>query len=140
MIKLINKILFYTKVVFLLIAFIITLYILLMRMDIDNSNILSVLPLFIPLFGVLTVFVFSFFLNKGNDNLIYNISCVMVLLSIIVIDYRTLFDNNIISITKINLNYFDGQTMRIKLILYLTIIGNLMLIIKEFKEKTKIHS
>lgn len=140
MIKLINKILFYTKVVFLLIAFIITLYILLMRMDIDNSNLLSVLPLFIPLFGVLTVFVFSFFLNKGNDNLIYNISCVMVLLSIIVIDYRTLFDNNIISITKINLNYFDGQTMRIKLILYLTIIGNLMLIIKEFKEKTKIHS
>ena len=140
MIKLINKLLFYTKVVFLLIGFIITLYILLMRMDIDNSNILSVVPLFIPLFGVLSVFVFSFFLNKGNNNIIYNISCVLVLLSIIIVDYRTLFDNNIISVTKLNLNYFDGQTVKIKLILYLTIIGNIMLIIKEIKENKKIHS
>ena len=140
MIKLINKILFYTKVIFLLIAFIITLYILLMRMDINNSSILSIIPLFIPLFGVLCVFVFSFFLNKGDNNLLFNIGCVLVLLTIIIIDYRTLFDNNIISITKINLNYFDGQTMRIKIILYLTIIGNIMLIIKEKKDFKKIHS
>ncbi len=140
MIKLINKILFYTKVIFLLIAFIITLYILLMRMDINNSSILSIIPLFIPLFGVLCVFVLSFFLNKGDNNLLFNIGCVLVLLAIIIIDYRTLFDNNIISITKINLNYFDGQTMRIKIILYLTIIGNIMLIIKEKKDFKKIHS
>ena len=140
MIQLINKILFYTKVIFLLVTFTVTLYILLMRMDVDNTNILSVIPLFIPLFGALTVFVFSFFLNKGNNNLIYNISCVLVLLSIMIVDYRTVFDNNIISVTKLNLNYFDGQTMRIKLILYLTIIGNIMLIIKEIKENRKIHS
>ena len=140
MTKLINKILFYSKVIFLLIAFIITLYILLMRMDINGSSIFSTLPLFIPLFGVLCVFVFSFFLNKGNSNLVFNIGCVLVLLAIILIDYRTLFDKNIISITKINLSYFDGQTMRIKLILYLTIIGNIMLIVKEIKENKKIHS
>ena len=137
MVKLINSILFYIKVIFLLIAFIITFYILLMRMDINKSNILSVLPEFIPLLGVLTAFVFSFFLNKGNDNLLFNIGCVLVLLAIIIIDYRTLFDRNVISLYKINLNYFNGQVIRIKLILYLTIISNLMLIIKE---KVKIHS
>ena len=140
MTKLINRILFYTKVVFLLIAFIITLYILLMRMDINGSSILSLLPMFIPLFGVLCVFVFSFFLNKGDNNLFFNIGCVLVLLAIIIIDYRTLFDNNIISVTKININYFDGQIIRIKLILYLTIIGNILLILKEKKENNKIHS
>ena len=138
--NILNKILFYTKVVFLLIAFTVTLYILLMRMDINGSSILSIMPLFIPLFGVLTLFVFSFFLNKGNSNLLFNIACVLVLLAIIIIDYRTIFDNNIISETKINITYFDGQIFRIKVILYLTIIGNLMLTIKEIKENKKIHS
>lgn len=140
MVKLINRILFYTKVVFLLIAFIITLYILLMRMDYNDSNALSIMPLFIPLFGVLSVFVFSFFLNKGDNNLLFNIGCVLVLLAIIIIDYRTMFDKNIISISEIKFNYFDSQSMRIKIMLYLTFVGNLMLIIKEMKEKKKIHS
>ena len=140
MIKLFNRILFYTKVIFLLISFVVTFYILLMKMDYNNSGILSTMPVFIPLFCVLIVFVFSFFLNKGDSNLIFNISCVLVLLAIIIIDYRTLFDKNIISITEIKFNYFDIETSKIKLMLYLTFVGNLMLIIKEFKENKKIHS
>lgn len=140
MVKLINKILLYTKIVFLLIAFTITLYILLMKMDYTDNNILSIMPLFIPLFGVLTVFVFSFFLNKADNNLLFNIGCVLVLLAIIIIDYRTIFDKNIISISEIRFNYFDGQVMRIKIMLYLTIIGNILLFLKDTKEKNKIHS
>ncbi len=138
--NLINRIIIYTKVVLLLIAFIMTLYILFMKMDINNSNILSVVPLFIPLLLVLIVFTFSFFLGYGNDNTFFNIGCVLVLLSIIIIDYRTMFDLNIISQTKLNINYFNSQTTRIKLILYLTFIGNLMLMFSEKKEKNKIHS
>ena len=138
--KLINKVLFYSKIIFLLISFVLTLYILFMKMDVSGNSILSVIPLFIPLFAVLTIFVFSFFLNIGNDNTFFNIGCVLVLFAIIVIDYRTLFDNNIISPYKIKVNYFDTQVIRIKIMLYLTFIGNLMLIYKERKEKVKIHS
>ena len=71
--KLINKILFYSKIVFLLIAFVLTLYILLIRMDTNDLSALSIFPLFIPLLLVLIVFVFSFFLNIGNDNIFFNI-------------------------------------------------------------------
>ena len=136
--KLINKILFYTKIVFLLIAFVITLYILLMRMDINNLSTWSIFPLFIPLFLVLIVFVFSFFLNIGKDNLLFNLVCVLVLFAIIIIDYRTIFDSNIISNTKINLNFFDLQTIRIKIMLYITFISNILLII--YEKKLKMHS
>ena len=136
--KLINKILFYTKIIFLLIAFVITLYILLIRMDTNGLSAWSIFPLFIPLFLVLIVFVFSFFLNISDDNIIFNLSCVLVLLAIIVIDYRTIFDSNIISNTKINLNFFDLQINKLKIMLYLTFISNILLMI--YEKKNKIHS
>ena len=138
MTELINKIFFYTKVVFLLIAFAITLYILLMRMDINGLSIFSIIPLFIPLLLLLIVFVFSFFLNIGNDNIFFNLVCVLVLLSIIIIDCRTIFDSNIISKFQLNLNYFDILTNKIKIMLYLTFISNILLII--YDKKNKIHS
>ncbi len=139
--KIINKILFYVKVIFLLIAFVVTLYIMLMKNDINGSSMLSLISLFIPLLAVLTVFVFSLFLNNGNDNMFFNICCVLVLIAIIIIDYRTIFDKNIVSQYKLNIIYFDGQIMHIKIMLYLIFIGNLMLVFKEKKEKKiKIHS
>lgn len=136
--KLINKILFYIKIVFLLIAFVITLYILLIKMDINGLSVLSIFPIFIPLFLVLSVFVFSFFLNIGDNNIMFNVSCILVLLAIIIIDYRTIFDSNIISSTKININFFDIQTHKIKIMLYLTFISNILLMI--YEKKKKIHS
>ena len=136
--KLINKILFCIKIIFLIIAFVVTLYILLVRMDVNELSITSVLSIFIPLFLVLTVFVFSFFLNIGNDNIIFNLTCVMVLLSIIFIDYRTVFDHNIISNAAINLNFFEIQTNKIIIMLYLMFISNILLII--YDKKNKIHS
>ena len=139
--KIINKILFYVKVIFLLIAFVVTLYIMLMKNDINGSSMLSLISLFIPLLAVLTVFVFSLFLNNGNDNMFFNICCVLVLIAIIIIDYRTIFDKNIVSQYKLNIIYFDGQIMHIKIMLYLIFIGNLMLVFKEKKEKKiKMHS
>ena len=136
--KLINQVLFYMKIVFLLIAFTMTLYILFVKMDLYNLSILSMLPLFIPLLLVLVMFVFSFFLNLGKTNTFFNVICILVLVSIILIDYRTLFDSNILSKTKINAYYFDLSTNRMKIMLYLTFISNILLII--YDKKKKIHS
>ena len=140
MVNLINKILIYIKIILLLIVFTVTLYILLLRMDYNELSVLSLLPMFIPLFLVLVGFVFSYFLNKGNDNIIFNISSVLVLIAIIVILYRTLFDSNIISQYTINLNYFDNYTFKIETILYLTFIANLMIIYDKKEKNNKIHS
>jgi hypothetical protein len=136
--KIFNRILFYTKIIFLLIAFTITLYILFMKMDTYELGITSILPISIPLLLVLIVFVFSFFFNIGKENMFFNIVCVLVLLAIIIIDYRTLFDNNIISKTKLNFNFFNISETKIKIMLYLTFISNILLII--YEKKNKIHS
>lgn len=136
--KVINKILFYTKIILLLVAFIITLYILLIKVDTYKESALSIISLFIPMLLLSIVFVFSLFLNVGKNNLFFNIACVLVLLSIIVIDYRTIFDGNIISKTKFNMYYFDLFVNKIKIMLYLTFISNVLLII--YEKKNKIHS
>jgi hypothetical protein len=136
--KIFNRILFYTKIIFLLIAFTITLYILFMKMDTYELGITSILPISIPLLLVLIVFVFSFFFNIGKENMFFNIVCVLVLLAIIIIDYRTLFDSNIISKTKLNFNFFNISETKIKIMLYLTFISNILLII--YEKKNKIHS
>lgn len=138
MVKLINKICFYTKIAFLLIAFSITLYILLIRMDSIGLNTWSIFPLFIPLLLILILFVFGYFLNIGKDNIYFNIICVLTLLAIILIDCRVVFDKNIISRMPINLNFFDLQVGKIKIMLYLMLISNILLII--YEKRKKIHS
>ena len=136
--KLMNRILFYTKIIFLLIAFTSTLYILLVKMDLYSLPITSVISLFIPLLLVLIVFVFSLFLNIGKDNTFFNIICILVLLAILLINYRTIFDNNIISNTKINIRFFDNNSNKIMIMLYLVFISNILLFI--YDKKKKIHS
>ena len=48
MIETISKLLFYLKIFLLLIAFSLALYISFMKMDFMSSNILAILPFFIP--------------------------------------------------------------------------------------------
>ena len=61
-----------------------------------------------------------------------------MLLAIIIIDYRTIFDKNIISNTIINLRFFDLEVGKIEIMLYLTFISNVLLII--YDKKIKMHS
>lgn len=136
--KLINRILFISKIILLIIAFVVSLYISLIKMDTYELSILSIVPLFLPLLLVLIAFVFSFFLNIARENTLFNIVCILVLLAIIIIDCRTIFDKNIISNTIINLRFFDLAAGKIEIMLYLTFISNVLLII--YDKKIKMHS
>ena len=109
-----------------------------MKMDTYGLSVVSIFPLFIPLLLVLIVFVFSLISNIGNNHIFFNIVSILVLMAIIVIDYRTIFDSNIISKTAINLYFFDLMATKIKIMLYLTFIINVLLMI--YEEKPKIHS
>ena len=137
---LINKSLFVLKIILLLIAFSITLYILLLKMDYYGNNILSIIPLFIPLFLVLVIMVVSFFMNIGNKNIFFNISSFLSLVAIIIIDFRTLFDKNIINNygAVVNFTFFDMQSAKLMFMLYLVFICNLLLCYSD--KKDKIHS
>ena len=133
--KALSQVFFYSKLLLLLIAFSITLYILLIRMDISELSAWSIFPLFVPLFLLLIVFVFGLFLNIGRDNTFFNMVCVLVLTAIVVIDFRTIFDTNIISQEKIHLDFFNMYVNKIEIMLYLTLISNILLIIYDKKEK-----
>lgn len=126
--KTINKIFFYLKIFLLLIAFSFSLYISFMRMDFMSSSMLSVLPTFIPFLVLLIIFVITMFNNKGNK-LYYNVASTLAFTAIIIITFRTIFDKNIIAYpASINLNFYNTQESKLKILLYLMIIGNIMLL------------
>ena len=130
--KIVNKILFYAKTILMLISFSLTMYISLMKMDFMSSNILAIIPFFIPFLILLVLSVISIVFNKDNDNILFNFVCILSFLAIIIISLRTLFDKNIIQYgTSINYNFFINQEIRMKLLLYLIIGCNGCLILKK---------
>ena len=138
---LINMGLFYLKVIVLLIAFSLSLYISFMRVDYYNQSILNIIPLFLPFLLLLILFVFQFAFNKNNGNLLNNLSCVLAFIAIIIICIRTIFDSNIInSFGKLSFDFFTNQEVRMKLLLYLMLVGNLCLLYLDKKKIAKIHS
>ena len=140
MCDLINKILFYIKVFLLILAFSFASYICFIKMDTMSSNLLAILPIFIPFLTLVILFVFNMFYDKGNKNLGYNICCTLAFLAIIIVSLRTIFDQNIITYPSIvNLSYFNLYEVRIKVLLYLLILGNIMVLYQE-KKNNKIHS
>ena len=126
--KTINKMFFYLKIFLLLISFSFSLYIAFMKMDYMSSNILAVLPTFIPFLVLLIIFVISMFNNKDNK-LYYNIVSTLAFIGITIITFRTIFDKNIIAYpAQININFYNAQEGKIKLLLYLMILGNIILL------------
>ena len=141
MVNLINKVLFFAKILSLPVAFSFTLYILFMQIDYNNQSILTIFPLFLPFLSLLIIYVFGFMFNKNNDNLLNNLVSLLVFLAIIIVSFRTIFDHNIIHpVSTINFDFFERQEVRIKLLLYLVLISNLGLLYLEKKKNRKIHS
>lgn len=141
MLKFINKVFFYLKIIFLLIAFSFALYIAFMKMDFTSSNMLTILPVFIPFFILLILFVFDLFLDWKDYNLYCNAVSTLSFITITIITLRTVFDKNIVaSSSLINFGFYDMQEGIIKALLYLMIIGNIGLLIYQKRKKVKIHS
>ena len=125
----INKIFFYLKIFFLLIAFSFSLYISFMRMDFMSSNMLAILPIFIPFLVLIIIFCVSMFNNYRINELYYNIASTLAFIAIIIITFRTIFDKNIIAYpAQINLNFYNAQEGMIKVLLYLMILSNIILL------------
>ena len=139
MLKILNRIIFFTKVFLLLIDFVLTLYIMLMMNSVYQNEIVSLLFTCLPLFCVLIIFVISFFFKEGDNNTIFNISSLLALITILIITYRTIFDQNMVMWIKSNMNfyYFRNQIKIIKILGYSIFIGNLLIIYHDKKLKIK---
>ncbi len=135
--KIINKVLFYVKVVFLLVAFSLALYIGMINMDSFNEILLVLIIRVLPYLLLLILFVVTFFFNYEN-NILCNGSSLLAFIACIIIYLRTIFDKNIIDLEPVNKLYYDGFEGKIQILLYLILISNILLIY--YNKKNKIHS
>ena len=131
--KLINTVLFYSKIIILLIAFTLTLYIIFSMNYYYQKDITSVFMAGLPLFLVLVTFMISIFKDNVRDNLFFNIASVLSLIAIVIIDYRTIFDRNMVLWieSKMNFYYFINSLRGIKILCYIVFLGNILLLIKK---------
>ncbi len=129
MLKIVNKIIFFLKVFLLLFDFIMTFYIMLMMNSYYENEILNIIFVCLPLFLVLIIFVVSFFFKEGDDNTLFNVSSFLALIAILIVEFRTITDQDMVMWEKISINfyYFRNQIKLIKILGYSIFIGNLLI-------------
>ena len=129
MIEMINKVMFYFKLILLLLVFTLTLYILFSMYDYYKTGFWNLILISLPLLLSLIMFVLSFFFKVGDDKTLFNVGCILALIAILIIDYRSIFDKNMVLWVKgeINFYYFQNQITQIKILCYSIFIGNLVL-------------
>ena len=107
-----------------------------------NKDIVSVLPQFIPFLLLLVLFIVNMiFKQEGVTKcLFYNLTCCLLLTTIVLVSLRSIMDTNMVLNGKygygIDFNFFDNFLAYIDIMLYGLIISNILFMFKE-KDKVK---
>ena len=142
MIKILNKLIYILKNILLPLTFIATIYITVfmfkrLEKDIFGANLFEFLKVVIPFIILLILILVNSFLNikTVKDNIFYNLTSFIVLITISIFCYRALLDQNMFLWHKygynINFNYFSDQIASIQVMLYGLSLANILLIIKD---------
>lgn len=148
MTDLINKILSFLKIILVVAAFAINLYIMLyMYYNLEKqpfgSDFIDFVKTLLPFvfFLILVVVNISAKQKTVNNNLFYNITCCTVLAAVLYMQYRALFDPNMVLRYKsdygINFDYYADQLYQIKAMIYGLSVANIFLIIENHLSKKK---
>ena len=139
--RIFNGLFYGFKFLLLIGSFGVTLFILI-RMNIRlDKDMVSILPQFIPFIVLLILFIINIiFKHSGvTKNLFYNLTCCLVLITIIFVSCRAIFDTNMVLNEKygygVDFNFFDNFLPYIKIMLYGLIIGDFLFIFKEKKSE-----
>lgn len=146
MIKIINKLLYILKNIILPFLLVGTIYIIIfmfkrLEKDIFGANLMEFISVIAPFILLLIIFVINSILKQKNvsDNVFYNITSFLVMLTIGIFIYRALFDQNMYLWHKygynINFNYFADQIAPIKVMLYGLLVANILLMIEGYIKK-----
>lgn len=141
--KIFNYMFYGLKFLFLIASFAICLFIMMrMNMRLDKS-FTTIIPELIPFLILLVIFIINIILNQKEvtDNLFYNITCCLVLATILFVGYRAIFDKNMVLNEKygygIDFNYFDNFISYIKIMLYGLVICNIFFMFKDREESKR---
>lgn len=142
MTKILNKLIYILKNILLPLTFIATIYITVfmfkrLEKDIFGANLFEFLKVVIPFIILLILILVNSFLNikTVKDNIFYNLTSFIALITISIFCYRALLDQNMFLWHKygynINFNYFSDQIASIQVMLYGLSLANILLIIKD---------
>ena len=155
LVKSINKLLYYLKNIILPLLMIATIYIIMfmferLEKDILGANLMEFIKVVLPYILLIIVSLINYFFHQDEvkNNIYYNITSFLVMLTIAVFVSRALLDTNMIFWHKygyyMNFNYFADQLSAIKIMLYGLSIINIILMITNYikvdevvQEKTK---
>lgn len=143
--KKIFNILFYVlKFILLIAAFGLTLFILI-RMNIRlDKSITDSLSNFIPFIILFVLFIVNMILKQSSvtKNVFYNLTCCLVLSTIVLVSLRSILDTNMVLNGKygygIDFNFFDNFLAYINIMLYGLSIANIFFMFRE-KEDIKVE-
>lgn len=156
MIKILNKLFYILKNILLPILLVATIYIvtyMFHRLDkeVFGANFMEFVSVIAPFVLLLILIITNIFLKQISvkNNFFYNVTSFIVMLTIFIFCYRSLFDQNMILWHKytynINFNYFSDQIAVIKVLLYCLSVSNILIMIdgyikdeKEVKKGKKI--
>lgn len=148
--KIINGFFSILKFLLLLVCFMVTFYIIMNMYQRLEKNIIECIPTMLPYVILLFLFILNFIFKQKSVNncMFYNISCCFAFTVILFAAYRSIFDSSMVMILKlgyhINFNYFADVIAPMKVMLYLLIISNILLIligkIADMSEKSKQRS
>ena len=140
--RIFNGLFYGLKFLLLIAAFALSLFIFI-RMNMRlNKDIVSVLSQFIPFLLLLVLFIVNMiFKQEGVTKcLFYNLTCCLVLTTIVLVSLRSIMDTNMVLNGKygygIDFNFFDNFLAYIDIMLYGLIISNILFMFKE-KDKVK---
>lgn len=122
--KIFNGLFYVLKFLLFLGAFGLSLFIMFRMYTRLEKSMTELIKIFIPYVILLIMFFINIFAKqKGvGKNLFYNLTCCIVFITIIVIGYRSIFDNNMILKIKsgydINFHYYSDALTFINVMLY----------------------
>ena len=148
LIKILNKLLFWLKNIILPIVLVVSIYIVMfmfqrLEKDVFGANLLEFIGVIAPFVLLMCLIIFNIFghHDEVKNNLFYNITSFIVMITISIFCLRALLDQNMIFWHKysysMNFNYFADQLSAVKIMLYGLSIGNILLIIANYIKTDK---
>lgn len=144
MVKILNGLLNVLKMFLLLVCFVLTFYIIFNMYKRLDKNMAGMIFNFIPFLLLFILFSINFIFKQEsvNQNVFFNISCLVAFLALGFVLFRTLTDKNMIVLIRmgydINFNYFADFIAPMRIFLYSLAASDALLMISGIKGKKEV--
>lgn len=142
--KLLARLLYYLKYLFLVVAFVLVFYGILVTYQRLEKSLSLAFPVFLPFVVVLIIYIMNLFMKKDTirDNILYNFTAILAFTGIIVVCLRSAFDDNMVMFAKYGIRYnplfLSDNLSSIQILLYVLASCDILLVVSGLFEEKKV--